>query len=306
MNYTTLNLVNPDSSIKYEITKFPDGQQTLRILDEPESLRLYAWLSKMERVDVKSRLASFRDLELIICATQALRELGIKNISLTVPYVMGARSDRKFNTGGINYIRTVIAPIINSQGYESVFVLDPHSDVIEACINNCKVTSNVDFAARQIHSLVYSEGDGYASSILNKLSIISPDAGSNKKIKDVMKRVSTFNKENKATLINCDKTRELSTGKITGFEVFSNDVEGRHCVIVDDICDGGGTFIGLAAKLKDMGAASVYLVVTHGIFSKGIEPLLDFIDGVFTTDSFDHGMEHEKLVIDKCAFKYYG
>ena len=305
MNYTTLNLVNPESSIKYEITKFPDGQQSLRILEEPENLRSYAWLSKIERVDVKSRLASFQDLELIICATQALRELGIKNISLTVPYVMGARSDRKFDTGGINYIRTVIAPIINSQGYESVFVLDPHSDVIEACINNCKVTSNVVFAASQIHSLVYNEGSGYTS-ILDKLSIVSPDAGSNKKIKDVMKRVSTFNKENKVTLIKCDKTRELSTGKITGFEVFSNDVEGRHCVIVDDICDGGGTFIGLAAKLKDMGATSVYLVVTHGIFSRGVEPLLDFIDGVFTTDSFDHGIEHGKLVIDKCAFKYYG
>ena len=116
MNYTTLNLVNPESSIKYEITKFPDGQQSLRILEEPENLRSYAWLSKIERVDVKSRLASFQDLELIICATQALRELGIKNISLTVPYVMGARSDRKFDMGGINYIRTVIAPIINSQG----------------------------------------------------------------------------------------------------------------------------------------------------------------------------------------------
>jgi len=297
----TLNLAYPEDplSVLYEITRFPDGQQNIRIIEY--GLNTYHRLRNNNELIIHSRLSSFQDLELIICATQALREIGVEKIILNIPYVLGARSDRKFESGSINYIKTVISPIINSQGYHKVRVLDPHSDVIEACINNVRVTSNVEFATSQIHSLVHNDGSGYTS-ILDKLSVVSPDAGSNKKIKNVMKVVTSWNHGNKATLINCDKTRELSTGKITGFEVFSNQVEGRHCVIVDDICDGGGTFIGLAAKLKELGAEKVYLVVTHGIFSKGIEPLLETIDGVFCTDSFDHGIEHGKLTTIKCAF----
>ena len=53
---------------------------------------------------------------------------------------------------------------------------------------------------------------------------------------------------------------------------------GRNCLIVDDICDGGGTFIPLAKKLKNAGAKTVTLYVTHGIFSKGLDPLKEHID----------------------------
>jgi ribose-phosphate pyrophosphokinase len=304
----SLDLVYPENpySLEYKVTKFPDGQQSITITDP------MVMSNDISEIVINSRLSSFLDLELIICATQALKEIGFKVINLRIPYVLGARSDRKFELGSINYIKTVIAPIINSQEYNKVFVLDPHSDVIEACINNVVITSNVVFASRQIFDLVInSEETGinnrvtYHEDILNNLAIISPDAGSNKKIKDLMKKVcSGWASKYDVKLIKCDKTRELSTGKITGFEVYSNNVKGKHCVIVDDICDGGGTFIGLAAKLKELGAESVYLVVTHGIFSKGIEPLLETIDGVFCTDSYDHGIEHEKLTTINCAFKY--
>ena len=289
----SLDLVYPENpySIEYKVTKFPDGQQSITITE------LGVRSHDLSEIVINSRLSSFLDLELIICATQALREIGFKSINLRIPYVLGARSDRKFEWGSSNYIKTVIAPIINSQGYDRVFVLDPHSDVIEACINNVEITSNVEFAKRTIFDLVAD-----AESTIENLAVVSPDAGSNKKIKDLMKEITQYDMGKKATLIKCDKTRELSTGKITGFEVYSNDVKGKHCVIVDDICDGGGTFIGLASELKKLGATSVYLVVTHGIFSKGIEPLLGTIDGVFTTDSFNHGIEHGKLTTIKCAF----
>jgi len=302
----SLDLVYPENpySVEYKVTKFPDGQQSITITE------LGVRSHDLSEIVINSRLSSFLDLELIICATQALREIGFKSINLRIPYVLGARSDRKFGWGSSNYIKTVIAPIINLQGYNRVFVLDPHSDVIEACINNVVITSNVEFAGRQIFDLVIdSEATGinkritYHEDILNNLAIISPDAGSNKKIKDLMQKLcSGWASKHDVKLIKCDKTRELSTGKITGFEVYSNNVEGKHCVIVDDICDGGGTFIGLASELKKFGATSVYLVVTHGIFSKGIEPLLGTIDGVFTTDSFNHGIEHGKLTTIKCAF----
>ena len=58
-------------------------------------------------------------------------------------------------------------------------------------------------------------------------------------------------------------------------------------LIVDDLCDAGGTFIGSAQVLRDAGARSVSLYVTHGVFSKGVENLLNNgIDAIYTTTSF--------------------
>jgi phosphoribosylpyrophosphate synthetase len=56
----------------------------------------------------------------------ALRNLGVRKINLYVPYFLGARSDRKFTEGGINYLKDVICPIINSQKFKSVTILDAH------------------------------------------------------------------------------------------------------------------------------------------------------------------------------------
>jgi ribose-phosphate pyrophosphokinase len=87
-------------------------------------------------------------------------------------------------------------------------------------------------------------------------------------------------------VVECSKSRDVKTGKLTGFKVYAEDLEGKDCLIVDDICDGGGTFIGLAGELKKKNAGNLYLAVTHGIFSKGFEELEKCFDKIFTTDSF--------------------
>lgn len=129
----TLNLAYPDKSdIKYKISKFPDGQQNIVI--EPTY-----WITDqltITAVTIKSRLNNWRDLELITCAVASLRELGIEEIHLYTPYIMGARSDRKFEEGGNNYLRDVICPIINSLNFKSVTCIDPHSDVLVMILKN--------------------------------------------------------------------------------------------------------------------------------------------------------------------------
>jgi len=113
-----LDLTNSEKSdIKYKISRFPDGQQSITL-----DLENTAFEPGSQSVTIQSRLNSFLDLELIICANQALIELGTKNkalkpdeIALYVPYFIGARSDRKFLNGQSNYLKTVICPIINSQ-----------------------------------------------------------------------------------------------------------------------------------------------------------------------------------------------
>ena len=110
--------------------------------------------------------------------------------------------------------------------------------------------------------------------------LISPDAGALKKIHKLSTALGGV------PVVVCDKERDVRTGALTGFRVFANELAGRHCLIVDDICDGGGTFVGLAAELRKLNPASVSLAVSHGIFSKGLAPLTSALAQVYTTDSF--------------------
>lgn len=276
-NMKTLDLTNQeDSDIKYKISKFPDGQQAITL-----DLENTIFISESQSVVIKSRLNSFLDLELIICANQALIELGIvnlvfklKEISLYVPYFLGARSDRKFLKGQSNYLKTVICPIINSQNFTRVTVLDPHSDVLEACLNNFQKTSNVGFASAAIEDI-----DG-------KITLISPDAGALKKIYDVAETVDCND------VIVANKLRDLKTGKIIRTEVPGIDQEPgcKSFVIIDDICDGGRTFIEIAKAIREIRPREIFndkifLVVTHGIFSAGFEELEKWFTGIYTTDS---------------------
>lgn len=149
-----LNLVNPNDSLsfKYEISRFPDGQQSLRLIEDG-----YNTFNSLKEnpygISIKSRLNNFQDLEIIICATQALREVGVNRIRLYIPYCMGARSDRKFMEGGINYVKHVIAPIINSQEYEQVIIMDPHSQTLESCINNFTEIKNEKLVLMAINDI---------------------------------------------------------------------------------------------------------------------------------------------------------
>jgi ribose-phosphate pyrophosphokinase len=275
-----LDLTNEEKSdIKYKVSKFPDGQQSITLdLDntnfEPGS----------QSVTIKSRLNSFLDLELIICANQALIELGVlrsgrdrkvKEINLYTPYFIGARSDRKFLNGQSNYLKTVICPIINSQNFNRVTILDPHSDVLEACLNNFDKVSNVDFASTAIKYFV--DGD---------LTLISPDAGALKKIYDVSKAIGC------KSVIVANKLRDMETSKIIRTEVpgLDDSPGSKNFVICDDICDGGRTFIEIAKAIQEVRPRSIfndkiYLCVTHGIFSAGFEELEKYFTAIFTTNS---------------------
>lgn len=170
-----LNLANPKSSdINFRVSQFPDGQQQVVIFTDLGG--------SSNVVQIKSRLNNFKDLELIICASKALRNLGVKEIHLYTPYFLGSRSDRQFEKGSNNYLRDVICPIINSLNFESVTVLDPHSDVLESCLNNFKKEYS-------LHLYLYSLGQLYKDLSLDKFIIVSPDAGATKKIYKLVEQI---------------------------------------------------------------------------------------------------------------------
>lgn len=153
----TINLTNKEASnLKFEVSHFPDGQQDLCILPYSVAEIKTILESKDLSIQINARFNSFEDLEIILCATKALRRLGIKKIHLYIPYLLGARSDRQFQEGGNSYLVDIIAPILNAQGFESVTVYDVHSDVAAACINNLKVIDNVNLVKFALNS-IYNE-----------------------------------------------------------------------------------------------------------------------------------------------------
>ena len=265
-----LNLAHPEKSgIKYKISKFPDGQQTIDIDYIHTSV-----------IEIRSRFNSFKDLELIICATQALRNMGATDISLYVPYFLGSRSDRKFQDGGVNYLKQVVCPIINSQNFEKVVVMDPHSDVLEACINNFHKRDNSNIVTEAI--LNCNIGD---------IALVSPDAGALKKIYDIAKM---FNIDNVTT---ASKIRDIKTGNIIRTELPEIKLDGiESVIIVDDICDGGRTFVELAKEIRKQTHKPIYLVVTHGIFSAGFGLLSEYFDKIYCTNSVSDIEQNDKLV----------
>ena len=255
------NVLNSD--IGFKISQYPDGQQSVSI----------EYFDATQSVQISSRMNSFRDVELIICANQILKEYGVKNIELYVPYFIGGRSDRKFGEGQTNYLKNVICPIINSQGFSKVIVLDPHSDVLEACLNNFEKINNFSLVDDALSYLIKEDED-------NKVALISPDAGALKKIYDVAKHFGISN------VTTASKVREMSTGTILRTELPTMDLDGiEHIVIIDDICDGGRTFIELAKVIKEQTDKPIYLIVTHGIFSAGYFELGKYFSGIYTTNS---------------------
>lgn len=280
----TLNLVDLDKSdIKYKISRFPDGQQNIVI--ESNKRNTFSHIDVKSLIQIKSRLNNWLDLELIVCAVASLRELGVEEIHLYTPYIMGARSDRKFEEGGNNYLRDVICPIINSLNFKTVTCIDPHSDVLEACIKGFIKKCNKSLVEWVLDSqfAYYAKPNEVNDS---NFILIAPDGGSLKKIYKLAEQIGY-----KGDIITCSKDRD-SDGKLTKTVVpVSFNYVGKDFIIIDDIADGAQTFINIAKELKREfeGSATknrIFLVVSHGIFSKGFEELSKYFDGIYCTNSY--------------------
>ena len=191
--------------------------------------------------------------------------MDVKVIDLFIPYFPAARQDRVMIKGESLSVK-VYADIINTLQLNKVFVFDAHSEVTPALVNNCEVIPNHTFIQQVLNV------------IGENVKLISPDGGALKKIYKVSEFLGGVD------VVECSKSRDVKTGKLSGFKVYEDDLNGMDCLIVDDICDGGGTFVGLAEELKKKNAGKLYLAVSHGIFNKGFE-VLDCFDAIFTTNS---------------------
>lgn len=242
-----------------EIFKFPGGECHIKInrLDIGRTTEIIACLNNSD------------DIMCLLLAIDAIRRIDLNtDIYLTIPYFPYARQDRVCNEGE-PLSASVMAGIINNLCCSKVTIYDPHSDVTSALLHKCQVLTQADIIANSTLSV----------EILNKkLALISPDAGAEKKTHLIAKKLST----NMQTVeVYCaSKVRNTVSGKIIATQIYGN-VQNKNLLIVDDICDGGSTFIALAQALKEAGANNIYLYVTHGIFSKGFADLKIYFEHIY-------------------------
>lgn len=103
-----------------------------------------------------------------------------------------------------------------------------------------------------------------------------------------------------------DKVRDQATGKITGLTLNGHTglIAERRCIIFDDICDGGMTFIKMAEKLKEHGAKRIELCVSHGIFSRGTGVLFNAgIEKIHTTNSIIRPYDENETYLEVTEFE---
>ncbi len=248
-----------ENNIDYEKFIFSGGEPHLKIKTD---------LTTVDLVKITHRVNSFHEMGLLLLAIDAIKRAGVSKVEVFIPYFPAARQDRVMIAGEPLSVK-VYADLLNLQNVQKVTVFDAHSEVTPAVLDHCKALDNHSFIAQ-----VLAELD------CPTIKLISPDGGALKKIYKVSSYLGGME------VVECSKVRDVKTGKLSGFKVYADALNGADCLIVDDICDGGGTFMGLATTLKNKGAGKLYLAVSHGIFSKGFDALTEHFDQIFTTNSF--------------------
>ena len=234
---------------------FPGGERSVKLTPDGRDNGL--------PFEINMEFKSSDDLIDMMLAVNALRHMygqGIE-IKLFVPYFPFSRQDRVM-TDGESFGLQVAVDMIKMCNFSKVITWDIHSDVCGAM-----------FPAGVFVNRTQDQMWGDLSFKTNgeKAVIISPDAGALKKIYKVAKKSSM-------PVVEAKKVRDVATGQIMHTEIDSSQLVGvETAIIVDDICDGGRTFIELAKVIRDGGfTGKIILCVTHGIFSKGLDAFIDF------------------------------
>jgi len=254
--------------VDFEKFIFSGGESHFKITEDLQNLT-----SNTDEFLFITKLKTAQDITDLAIAVNAFSNLGSgADFHLLIGYLPGGRQDRVCVEGEAHSAKVYANLINHITDWSCVQFLDAHSDVMPSLIDCAIPNDNTLFVDKAIEALD-----------LEDFVLVSPDAGANKKVLSLAKHL---NKTIKVDVIRADKLRDMNTGEILETIVYADDLTNKNCVIVDDICDGGRTFIELAQVLKSKGAKSVILIVTHGIFSKGYDVVLKHVDQIVTTNTF--------------------
>lgn len=277
MNHIALTSVSrAGATTRYDAIEcfaFPGGERHVRLPAEQ--------IGAIDILDtdwtIEARVYTPADIMDLMLATDAVRRVIPTGsvLRLVLPYVPYARQDR-VAVEGEPLSAKVFCNLINALAFDDVEIWDPHSDVTPALLNNVRIRPTQDL----MQAAFRKKGGDY---LLRECVFVAPDAGARKRVSALAKAFNT-------DVVFADKTRDPKTGQLSGAQV-QGELPSRPLLVVDDICDGGGTFIELARVLREKMAAPfnqpLYLYVTHGLFTKGLEPLFAHYDRIFTANCRD-------------------
>lgn len=256
-----ITLFGGNQNIELQWWTFPGGERNVKIVDTDCITRFGAFT-------VRCDYRGSNDLIDILLLVNACRNVD-RNVKLRlcIPYFPFARQDRVM-TPGEPFALQVMVNIIKSCNFNEVEVWDPHSDVLAGVFEPgiLKIVPQEDLTE------IIATKD---------TCLVSPDAGALKKIYKVAKQTHL-------PVVEGSKVRDVETGKIIATKIGDEIKDYKKAYIVDDICDGGATFIELAKAIRDKNQSiKIVLHVTHGIFSKGREPILQMINEIQCVNPMD-------------------
>lgn len=195
-------------------------------------------------------------------------EAGDTNRALVMPYAPGARADR-----GLPFGAGVYADFFNSLGIEDMYIFDPHSPtIVRELMDGQWMYTHILNSADVLPQFLTSNGHKYDA-------IIAPDKGATVRATKVASKLGI-------PVIVAEKTRDFETGYLSGFTIDGLENTKKY-LLVDDICDAGGTFLGLAEE-TGLQRENLDLYVSHGVFSRNATSFLPERFGkVFTTNSYN-------------------
>lgn len=272
------------------ISNFPDGSMSIKYAP--------TGCQRDTGVSITWKYENDREFMYLIYLVKHLRSRDIEHIYLHMPYIPNARMDRVKNPEDVFTLK-YFADLLNDLHFDYITVLDPHSSVSEALINNLCIESPkkyIEYALGHIPIKAYYVEDPMdfigSPKLVYSGMIFYPDEGAMKRYSDMFSIPYAFGV----------KKRNWKTGKIESLDVIGavDSIAGKDILIVDDICSKGGTFLRSAKKLKELGAKKIYLYVSHceNTFLEGELLTSGLIEKVYTTDSI-FTKEHEKIEVIK-------
>lgn len=200
--------------------------------------------------------------------------------SVCLPYLPYARQDRATDTGTHNAVE-VLALLLATSGVKKFMTFDVHSHASVVAFSKAGLELENRNSAPFIDAyLATLESKGMIDR--TKVALVVPDKGGRAR-KDDQRDSLAAGRAIDVPIFYCDKVRDTKTGKITSMRVDDDSpatiADGTAVFCVDDICDGGATFGGVAKVMLERypnikSSCSMHLWVTHGIFSKGIDPMM--------------------------------
>lgn len=271
---------------------FSDGAVTCKISDNivAEPPTRFICLNVDSKTPARDVLF---EIKLIISALTAMNVIGSpERLIINMPYLPFARADRIFEVGNpeplVIFLRDEVW-----ESFSEIHITDPHNmEAIENLASHAFLES--------LH--VRTQADAFIGELTQKFKlssdeeswvIVAPDEGSSKKVASISDAMLKLQRPHE--VLQASKKRDPSNGRIIGTTIPDVDLTGKLCIIVDDIADGAGTFIPLAECLKNAGAATVVLYVTHGIFSRQLAILDPAIDQVYCSNIVGNFINHTDI-----------